>query len=105
MRGMAGVFLALLVVLAMVAVRVPRAGASNDFETLEFFLDQSLQRTKDHAERSEILNRYLIKALGLVYEQNQELIRLNRETLKTLEELREIEGKEARELEIQLQKR
>jgi hypothetical protein len=79
-------------------------GASDEYESLEIFLDQSLKRVKDPEKRAEILNRYLIKALGLVYQQNQELIRLQRQLLDATRELRDIEKKELREMEIQMHK-
>jgi hypothetical protein len=40
----------------------------------------------------------------LVYQQNQELIRLQRQLLDATKELRDIEKKETREMEIQMQK-
>ena len=86
------------------ALPVQVYSANDDYESLEFFLDQALKRTKDGDQRAEILNRYLIKALGLVYRQNQELIRLQRQTLDAMQELRDTEKKEMREMEIQMQK-
>ena len=79
-------------------------GAADEYESLEFFLDQSLKREKDSEKRAENLNRYLIKALALVYRQNQELIRFQRQLLDATRELRDIEKKEIREMEIQMQK-
>jgi hypothetical protein len=63
-----------------------------------------LKREKDPEKRAEILNRYLIKALALVYRQNEELIRLQRQLLDATKELRDIEKKEIREMEIRMQK-
>ncbi len=105
MKQTAITILALVVLLTMAAFPAKLHGANDDYETLEFFLDQSLKRTKDSGQRTEILNRYLIKALGLVYQQNKELILLQRQTLSAMKELKEIERKEAREMEIQMQKK
>jgi len=104
MRGKATAVLAFVVILSIMALPVQVYSASDDYESLEFFLDQALKRTKDGDQRAEILNRYLIKALGLVYRQNQELIRLQRQTLDAMQELRDTEKKEMREMEIQMQK-
>lgn len=104
MRQTATAILALVILLSMTALPAKLYSANDEYESLEFFLDQALKRTKDPNERAEILNRYLIKALGLVYRQNQELIRLQRQTLDAMEELRDTEKKEMREMEIQLQK-
>lgn len=104
MRQTATAILALVILLSMTALPAKLYSANDEYESLEFFLDQALKRTKDPNKRAEILNRYLIKALGLVYRQNQELIRLQRQTLDAMEELRDTEKKEMREMEIQLQK-
>ena len=96
--------LALVVLLSNSSFPAQVYGAADEYESLEFFLDQSLKREKDPAKRAETLNRYLIKALGLVYQQNQELIRLQRQLLDATKELRDIEKKEIREMEIQMQK-
>ena len=104
MRQTAIAMLALVVLLSMASVPAKVSGAADEYESLEFFLDQSLKREKDPEKRAEILNRYLIKALGLVYKQNQELIRLQRQVLDATKELRDIEKKEIREMEIQMQK-
>lgn len=104
MSQTATAILALVILLSMTALPAKLYSANDEYESLEFFLDQALKRTKDPNERAEILNRYLIKALGLVYRQNQELIRLQRQTLDAMEELRDTEKKEMREMEIQLQK-
>jgi hypothetical protein len=96
--------LALVVVLSISSFPAKVYGAADEYESLEFFLDQSLKREKDPEKRAEVLNRYLIKALGLVYQQNQELIRLQRQLLEATKELRDIEKKEMREMEIQMQK-
>ena len=104
MRQTAIAMLALVVLLSMSSFPAKVCGAADEYESLEFFLDQSLKREKDPEKRAEILNRYLIKALGLVYQQNQELIRLQRQLLDATKELRDIEKKEMREMEIQMQK-
>ena len=104
MRQTAIAILALVVLLSMSSFPAKVYGAADEYESLEFFLDQSLKREKDPEKRAEILNRHLIKALGLVYQQNQELIRLQRQLLDTSKELRDIEKKETREMEIQMQK-
>jgi hypothetical protein len=49
---------------------------SDDFQNLEFFLKRALKTSKDSTERNEVINRYLLKALALVYQQNKEQIRL-----------------------------
>ena len=104
MRQTAIAMLALVVVLSISSFPAKVFGAADEYESLEFFLDQSLKREKDPEKRAEVLNRYLIKALGLVYQQNQELIRLQRQLLEATKELRDIEKKEMREMEIQMQK-
>jgi hypothetical protein len=104
MRQTVIAMLALFVLLSMSSFPTRVYGAADDYESLEFFLDQSLKREKDFEKRAEILDRYLIKALGLVYQQNQELIRLQRQLLGATKELRDIEKKEMREMEIQMQK-
>ena len=78
---------------------------SDDFQNLEFFLERSLKNAKDSNERLEIINRFLFKALALVHQQNTEEMRLNREALKVLKELRDVKVREARELERFLSKR
>ena len=104
MRKMAIAMLTLVVLLSLTTLLAETYGASDEYETLEFFLDQSLKRTEDPNKRAEVLNRYLIKALGLVYRQNQELIWLQRQTLEATKELMDIEKKESREMEIRMQK-
>ena len=104
MKRKATAILAFVVILSMAALPAKVYSINDEYESLEFFLDQALKQTKDADERTEILNRYLIKALGLVYRQNKELIRLQRQTLDAMQELRDTEKKEMRELEIQLQK-
>jgi len=104
MRRKATAILAFVAILCMTAFPAKVYSANDEYESLEFFLDQALKQTKDTDQRTEILNRYLIKALGLVYRQNKELIRLQRQTLDALQELRDLEKKELREMEIQLQK-
>jgi hypothetical protein len=104
MRRKAIAILALVVIVSMTALPARVCGTNDEYESLEFFLDQTLKRTKGSDQRAEVLNRYLIKALGLIYRQNKELIRLQRQTLDAMEDLRDIEKKEMRELEIQLQK-
>ncbi len=104
MRQTAIAMLALVVLLSMASFPAKVYGAGDEYESLEFFLDQSLKCVKYPEKRAEILNRYLIKALGLVYQQNQELIRLQRQLLGATKELRDIEKKELREMEIQMHK-
>jgi hypothetical protein len=104
MKRKATAILAFVVILSMAALPAKVSSANDEYESLEFFLDQALKRTEDVDQRAEMLNRYLIKALGLIYRQNKELIRLQRQTLDALQELRDTEKKEMRELEIQLQK-
>ena len=104
MRQKATAILVIVVILSMVVFPAKSYSANDDYESLEFFLDQALKRTKDPDKRAEILNRYLIKALGLVYQQNKELIRLQRQSLDAVKELRDTEKKEMREREIQMHK-
>jgi len=104
MMQKATAILAFVVILSLAALPAKVYSINDEYESLEFFLDQALKQTKDADERTEILNRYLIKALGLVYRQNKELIRLQRQMLDAMQELRDTEKKEMRELEIQLQK-
>jgi hypothetical protein len=104
MRRKATAILTLVIILSMVALPARVYSASDEYESLELYLDQALKRTEDADERAEILDRYLIKALGLVYQQNKELIRLQRQTLDAMQELRDTEKKELREMEIQMQK-
>jgi hypothetical protein len=104
MKRKATAILAFVAILSMAALPAKVYSINDEYESLEFFLDQALRGTKDADQRTEILNRYLIKALGLVYRQNKELIRLQRQTLDAMQELRDTEKKEMRELEIQLQK-
>jgi len=80
-------------------------GASDDFQNLEFFLERTLKTSKDSTERNEVINRYLLKALALDYQQNKEQIRLDREALNVLKQLRDVEVKKTRELERLLSKR
>ena len=104
MRRKAKAILAFVVLLSLMALPLQVYSANDEYESLEFFLDQALKRTEDGEQRAEILNRYLIKALGLVYRQNKELIRIQRQTLDAVQELRDTEKKEMREMEIQMQK-
>jgi hypothetical protein len=104
MRRKAIAFLALVAILSMPALPAGVCGSNDEYESLEFFLEQTLKRTKGSDQRAEVLNRYLIKALGLIYRQNKELIRLQPQTLDAMEELRDTEKKEMGELEILLQK-
>ncbi|UCG13859.1 MAG: hypothetical protein JSU72_05145 [Deltaproteobacteria bacterium] len=99
------IVVAAVLLLGLTAVPANTFGANDDFESLEFFLDQSLQRTNDPSQRMEILNRYMIKALGLLYRQNQELLRLRRESLNALQDIQELESERKKELERQLQRR
>jgi hypothetical protein len=80
----------------------PARGAGDEYENLEFFLERTLKETEMPDQRNEILNRYAIKALGLLYKQNNELINLNRKILMTMEQLLRVENEERRELENQL---
>jgi biopolymer transport protein ExbB/TolQ len=104
MKRKATAIVAFVVILTVAVLPTKVYSINDEYESLEFFLDQALKQTKDADQRTEILNRYLIKALGLVYRQNKELIRLQRQTLDAMQELRDTEKKEMRELEIQLQK-
>jgi hypothetical protein len=104
MKGKTAGILAFVAMLSIMALPAKVHSINDEYESLEFFLDQALKRTENTHQRAEILNRYLIKALGLVYRQNKELIRLQRQTLDAMQELRDTEKKEMREMEIQIQK-
>ena len=104
MRWKATAILAFVVILSIMALPLQVCSANDEYESLEFFLDQALKRTKDADKRAEILNRYHIKALGLLYQQNKELIRLQRQALDAMKELQDTEKKEMREMEIQMHK-
>ena len=97
----------ILVVACVVGIAFPVQlfGGSDDFQDLEFFLERALKNSKDSTERNEVINRYLLKALALVYQQNKEQIRLDREALNVLKQLRDVEVKKTRELERLLSKR
>ena len=98
-------FLAVVFFLYFAAFPVQALGGSDQFQNLEFFLNNSLKKAKTSSERTEIINLYLIKALALVYQQNNEQMRLHRETLKVLKEIRDTEIKQAREFERYISKR
>jgi hypothetical protein len=76
--------------------------AGEDFENLEFFLDQYLKESQDPVQRSQIIERYTVKALGLLYRQNAELIRLNTELLRAVQQLADGQGKDMRTLEYEI---
>ena len=80
MKRVAKIF---LVVVCVVGFAFPGQlfGGSDDFQNLEFFLERALKNSKDSTERNEVINRYLLKALALVYQQNKEQVRLDREAL------------------------
>ena len=78
---------------------------SDDFQNLEFSLERALKNSKDSNERNEVINRHLLKALALVDQQNTEQIRLDREALNVLKQLRDVGVKKTRELERLLSKR
>ena len=87
---------------ALVGYPLPAYGGSDAYENLEFFLERALKQTEDSDRRLEILNQYLIKVIGLLYQQNQEMIRLNRESIGVLQNILRLEQEEKRELESQL---
>ena len=105
MKRIASVALVAVLFMALPGSPVHVSAASDDFQNLEFFLERSLKKAKNSSERNEIINRFLLKALALVYQQNQEQIRLDRDALKVLKELRDVKIKEARELERYLSRR
>lgn len=96
------IFLSLF--MALVACMTPRdaVGQNEDFANMEFLLDQLLKSTEDPQQRTQILTRFVIKALGLLHKQNTESIRLSREINAALDELLKVELGEKRELEEQL---
>ena len=87
------------------ALPVQLFGDSDDFPNLEFFLERALKNSKNSTERNEVIKLYLLKALTLVYQQNKEQIRLDREALNVLKQLRDVEVQKTRELERLLSKR
>ena len=105
MKRMAISVLAAVLLLSIMVPCSTLSAASDDYETLEFFLDQSLKSTEDSGKKIEIVNRYNIKALGLIYKQNKQLILLQRQILNTLKQLQEIEYKEKRDRELQMHRR
>ncbi len=105
MKRIASITFIAFLFLALPLSPVHVSAGSDDFQNLEFFLERSLKNAKNSAERNEIINRFLFKALALVYQQNTEQIRLKRDELKVLKELRDVKVREARELERYLSKR
>lgn len=105
MKRIASIMVTAVLFLALPFSSVDVAVGSDDFQDLEFFLERSLKNAKSSADRNEIINRFLFKALALVYQQNTEQIRLKREMLNVLKELRDVKVREARELERYLSKR
>jgi hypothetical protein len=105
MKRTASIMVMAVLFLAFPLSPVHVAAGSDDFQNLEFFLERSLKNAKNSDERNEIINRFLFKALALVYQQNTEQIRLKREALNVLKELRDVKVREARELERYLTKR
>lgn len=105
MKRIASIMFVAVLFLALPLSPVHLAASSDDFQNLEFFLERSLKNAKNSDERNEIINRFLFKALALVYQQNTEQIRLKREALNVLKELRDIKIREARELERYQSKR
>ncbi|MGD8438227.1 MAG: hypothetical protein PVH75_05260 [Syntrophobacterales bacterium] len=89
MRRAANIILVVVCVVSF-AFPVQLFGGSDDFQNLEFFLERALKNSKDSTERNEVINRYLLKALALVYQQNKEQIRLDREALNVLKQLRDV---------------
>ena len=104
MKRLASIIVVVVCFLGL-AFPVQLFGASDDFQNLEFFLERALKTSKDSTERNEVINRYLLKALALVYQQNKEQIRLDREALNVLKQLRDVEVKKTRELGRLLSKR
>ena len=105
MKRIASVVLVAILFLALPSSPVHVSATRDDFRNLEFFLERTLNKAENSIERNEIINRFLFKALALVYEQNQEQIRLDRDALKVLKELRDAQIKEVRELERYLSRR
>ena len=105
MKRIASITFIALLFLALPLSPVHVSAGSDDFQNLEFFLQRSLKNAKDSTERNEIVNRFLFKALALIHQQNAEQIRLNREILNVLKELRNVKIREAKELERYLSKR
>jgi hypothetical protein len=105
MKPVVSFVLAIVCLLSLATIPSQVCAGSDDFQNLEFFLDRSLKNANNSTERNEIINRFLFKALALVYQQNKEQIRLRRESLSVLKQLRELEVKRARELERYLSRR
>ena len=87
MKRAANIILVLVCVVGF-TFPVQQFWGSDDFLGLEFFLERALKISKDSTERNEVINRNLLKALALVYRQNKEHIRLDREGLNVLKQLR-----------------
>jgi len=104
MKRVAGIIVGVVCFFGL-AFPVQLFGGSDDFQNLEFFLERALKNSKNSTERNEVINRHLLKALALVYQQNKEQIRLDREALKVLKQLLDVEVKKTRELERLLSKR
>jgi hypothetical protein len=71
MKRVASIILVLVCIFGL-AFPVQLLGGSDDFQNLEFFLERALKNSKNSTERNEVINRYLLKALALVYQQNKE---------------------------------
>jgi hypothetical protein len=99
MKGIASITLITVLFLAIPLYPVLLSAGSDDFQNLEFSQERSPKNTKDSTERHEIVNRFLFKALDLLYHQKPEQLRLDRQTLNVLKELRDVKVREARELE------
>ena len=104
MKRVAGIIVVVVCFLGL-AFPVKLFGGSDDFQNLEFFLERALKNSKNSTERHEVINRHLLKALALVYQQNKKQIRLDREALKVLKQLLDVEVRKTRELERLLSKR
>jgi len=94
--------LALLILICSVATPSWVVGGEEDFEKMEFLLDKVLKATDDPSQRVQILSRFVIKSMGLIYKQNNELLRLNREKIKILRNLLNEEKEEKEKLEFQI---
>lgn len=57
--------LTLSILLNMVAFPAKTYSTNEEYESLEFSLEQPPELTEDADKRAEILHRYFIKALGL----------------------------------------
>jgi cell division protein FtsL len=59
MKRKATAIVAFVFILTMAVLPTKVYSINDEYESLEFYLDQALKQTKDADQRTEILNRYL----------------------------------------------